>query len=198
MPDMHTQRSAQSAPSAHGVAVSLVSRCTETGVTLATAESLTAGLVAATVATVPGASAVLRGGLIVYATELKHELAGVDADLLAARGPVDPEVAAQLARGAAVRCGADLGVGVTGVAGPDPQNGHPVGEVWIGVWGPGLDGGVPRVTALDDGWQATDRSSHGDHLGVVGGANADVRTAIREHAVLRALEALHRATVGLC
>ena len=72
--------------------------------TVATAESLTAGLVCATLARVPGASAVIRGGLIVYATELKAELAGVDRALLAAHGAVHPEVAAQLAAGARTRC----------------------------------------------------------------------------------------------
>lgn len=101
--------------------------------TVATAESLTAGLCAAHIASVPGASSVLRGGLIVYATELKHSLCGVDQALLSAEGPIHPEVARQLARGAAIRCGADVGIGLTGVAGPDPQDGHPVGEVYVGV-----------------------------------------------------------------
>ena len=115
------------------VAREFVAAAEERGLTVATAESLTAGRIAATIADVPGASAVLRGGLIVYATDLKGTLAGVDADLLDRVGPVHPEAAAQLARGAARVCGADLGVGVTGVAGPDAQDGHPVGEVYIAV-----------------------------------------------------------------
>ena len=109
------------------------------GETLATAESLTGGLVAATIVDVPGASAVFRGGLVAYATELKAALVGVPEDLLQERGPVDPEVARALARGARERCGADWGVATTGVAGPDPQDGHPVGRVYVAVSGPGVD-----------------------------------------------------------
>lgn len=103
------------------------------GATVATAESLTAGLVAATLARIPGASAVLRGGLIVYATDLKTSLAGVDAALLAEHGAVHPAVAAQLAEGARVRCGADFGLGLTGVAGPDPQDGVDPGTIFVAV-----------------------------------------------------------------
>ena len=104
--------------------------------TFATAESLTGGLVAATVVEIPGVSAVFRGGLVVYATDLKHALAGVDAQLLAERGPVDPDVARALAAGARERCGADWGLSTTGVAGPDPQDGKPVGLVYVAVAGP--------------------------------------------------------------
>ncbi|HEX4722233.1 MAG TPA: CinA family protein [Pseudonocardiaceae bacterium] len=103
------------------------------GETVATAESLTAGLLAAALTTVPGASAVVRGGLVVYATDLKASLAGVPADLLAEHGAVHPDVAAALATGARVACGADWGVGLTGVAGPDPQDGVPPGTVYFGV-----------------------------------------------------------------
>lgn len=106
------------------------------GETVATAESLTAGLVAAEITTVPGASAVLRGGLVVYATDLKASLAGVDAALLAEHGAVHPEVARQLAEGARARCGATWGLGLTGVAGPDPQDGVAAGTVHIGLSGP--------------------------------------------------------------
>jgi nicotinamide-nucleotide amidase len=106
------------------------------GQTLAVAESLTGGLLAATIVDVAGASAVFRGGLVVYATDLKASLGGVDAALLAERGPVDPDVAIQLARGAALRCGADWGLSTTGVAGPDPQNGIAPGTVYIGLSDP--------------------------------------------------------------
>ena len=109
------------------------------GETLATAESLTGGLVAATIVDVPGASAVFRGGLVAYATELKAALVGVPNDLLKERGPVDPDVARALARGARERCAADWGLATTGVAGPDPQDGHPVGRVYVAVSGPGVD-----------------------------------------------------------
>ena len=105
------------------------------GETVAAAESLTAGLFCATLATVPGASATLRGGVVVYATELKTALAGVPADLLAAHGPVSRETAAALADGVRGRCGASWGIGLTGVAGPDPVDGHGPGRVYLGVSG---------------------------------------------------------------
>ncbi|MFC4001108.1 CinA family protein [Prauserella oleivorans] len=113
----------------------LVGELMRHGHTVATAESLTAGLVCAALTDVPGASAVVRGGLIVYATDLKRSLAGVDPALLAAHGAVHPDVAAQLAEGARTRCGADWGLGLTGVAGPDPQDGVPPGTVYVGVAG---------------------------------------------------------------
>lgn len=106
------------------------------GQTLAVAESLTGGLLAATLVEVPGASRVFRGGFVVYATDLKATLAGVSVALLAERGPVDAQVAVQLAVGARERCRADWGLATTGVAGPDPQGGQPVGTVWIAVAGP--------------------------------------------------------------
>ncbi|WP_240669687.1 CinA family protein [Actinoplanes solisilvae] len=118
------------------VAVASVRRLKERGETLATAESLTGGLLAATLVEISGVSAVYRGGLVVYATDLKHALAGVPESLLAERGPVDPDVATALAQGARVRCGADWGVATTGVAGPEPQDGKPVGLVYVAVAGP--------------------------------------------------------------
>lgn len=111
----------------------VVAALTAAGLTVATAESLTGGLLAATLTEVPGASAVLRGGLVVYATDLKHRLAGVDAALLADRGPVDPDVAIALADGARIRCGADIGVGLTGVAGPAEQHGLPPGTWYVAL-----------------------------------------------------------------
>ncbi|MGA6164793.1 CinA family protein [Amycolatopsis magusensis] len=123
-----------SAGSARVVIDALIRR----GETVATAESLTAGLVCAALTEVPGSSAAVRGGLVVYATELKATLAGVDPDLLATRGAVDPEVAAQLAAGARTRCGADWGIGLTGVAGPGGQDGVSPGTVHLGLAGPGV------------------------------------------------------------
>lgn len=117
-------------------AADLVAELTARGQTVATAESLTAGLLSATIAGVPGASAVLRGGLIVYATDLKVTLAGADAELLAVDGPVAESTAAALAEGAVARCGATWGLGLTGVAGPDSQDGHPPGTVFLGISGP--------------------------------------------------------------
>lgn len=116
----------------------LIDALRERGETVATAESLTAGLVAATLTTVPGASVVVRGGLVVYATDLKNRLAGVPGALLAG-GAVQAEVAGALAQGARARCGADWGIGLTGVAGPDPQDGAAPGTVYLAVAGrPGV------------------------------------------------------------
>lgn len=119
------------------------------GETVATAESLTAGMVCAALTEVGGSSEVVRGGLIVYATDLKAELAGVDEQLLAARGAVDPAVAEELAAGARRRCGADWGLGLTGVAGPAEQDGNPPGTVHFGFAGP--DGARSHRTALLEG-----------------------------------------------
>ena len=115
------------------------------GETVAAAESLTAGLFCATLAEVPGASATLRGGVVVYATDLKSALAGVPADLLAAHGPVSPETAAALAEGVRERCAATWGIGLTGVAGPDPVDGHGPGRVYLGI----SDGRRTDVVELD-------------------------------------------------
>ncbi len=105
--------------------------------TIGTAESLTGGLLCAALTAVSGASAVVRGGLVVYATDLKASLAGVPVDQLAQDGPVSESTARSLATGAARRTGADFGVATTGVAGPDLQDGKPVGTVWIGLQAPG-------------------------------------------------------------
>ena len=117
-------------------AARVIEALTGRGQTLAVAESLTGGLLAATLVDVPGASAAFRGGLVVYATDLKASLAGVDPELLAARGPVDPDVARELAEGARSRCGADWGLATTGVAGPTPQDGVDVGTVYLGLAAP--------------------------------------------------------------
>jgi nicotinamide-nucleotide amidase len=103
------------------------------GETVAVAESLTGGLLAAALTQTAGASATFRGGLVVYATDLKVSLAGVDALLIHERGAVDGAVASALAQGARDRLSASWGIGVTGVAGPEPQDGKPVGTVFISV-----------------------------------------------------------------
>jgi len=108
------------------------------GLTLAVAESLTGGELTAEFTRPAGASAVVMGGVVVYATELKHSLIGVDAALLAEHGPVHPDVAAQLADGVRTTAtvagrSADIGVSTTGVAGPDQQGGQPAGTVFVGV-----------------------------------------------------------------
>lgn len=111
------------------------------GDTVATAESLTGGGVCARLTAVAGASDVVRGGLVVYASDLKTTLAGVDAVLLRRRGAVDPEVARQLADGARSRCAADWGVGLTGVAGPGASDGIAAGTVYVGLSGPATRAG---------------------------------------------------------
>lgn len=108
----------------------------ERGATVAVAESLTGGLLGASLSAMPGSSETFRGSLVVYATELKESLAGVPRPLLEAVGAVAPETAAALAAGARERLGATYGVGVTGVAGPTLQEGHPVGTVHLAVSGP--------------------------------------------------------------
>ncbi len=108
--------------------------------TVACAESLTGGLVVATLIDVPGSSAAVRGGLVVYHPDLKTSLVGVDPCLLARPGgSIQEEVAAQLALGARVRCGATWGLGTTGVAGPESSEGSKVGTVFVAVNGPGVE-----------------------------------------------------------
>ncbi len=121
------------------VPADLVAALAGRGQTLAVAESLTGGALTAAVVDVPGVSAVLRGGVVAYATELKHLLLGVDPDLLAAQGAVHPEVARQMAGGVRARLGATWGLATTGVAGPGSQDGHPPGTVFVAVAGPDVD-----------------------------------------------------------
>lgn len=109
------------------------SRLVELGATVATTESLTGGLLGVLLTEAPATSVTYRGGLIVYGTDTKNHMAGVDNDLLSKHGPVHPAVAEELAIGARERVDADYGVGITGVAGPGPQGGRPVGEVHVGI-----------------------------------------------------------------
>ena len=104
---------------------------------IAVAESLTGGLLVAELIRTPGASAVVRGGIVAYDTRIKHTLLGVDAQLLAAHGAVHQDVAAQMAAGVRVALAVDgepahIGLSTTGVAGPEPQDGQPVGTVYLG------------------------------------------------------------------
>lgn len=125
------------------VARALVAALTARGLTLAVAESLTGGAVAAAVVDVPGASRCLRGGVVAYATDLKATLLGVPTALLEAHGAVHPDVARAMARGVRERLGSSYGLATTGVGGPDPQDGHPPGTFHVAVAGPG---GVDVVT----------------------------------------------------
>ena len=136
-----------------------------TGQTVATAESLTGGLLCATLVDVPGASDVLRGGVVAYLAETKSDVLGVDAALVERVGTVHADVAAAMAEGAIRVMNSTWGVATTGVAGPEPSEGKPVGTVHVAVAGPG-------------GVETRDLSLHGD------------RRLIREQAVDAALSLL--------
>jgi nicotinamide-nucleotide amidase len=125
----------------------IVSVLTRRGQTVAVAESLTGGLLAAALVEVPGASAVFRGGIVAYATDLKASLLGVPAWLLERYGAVHPEVAAAMAGGVRRRLDATFGLATTGVAGPDPADGQPVGTVFIAA--SGELGETPQSLRLD-------------------------------------------------
>ena len=126
-------------------AADLVARLTVAGQTVAVAESLTGGLVTAALTDVAGASVVVQGSVVAYATDLKSQLLGVDAALLARVGAVDADVAEQMASGVRSLMGATYGLATTGVAGPDRVDGQAVGTVYVAVVGPGSS----RVKSLD-------------------------------------------------
>lgn len=132
--------------------VLVVDRLARRGETIAAAESLTGGLLTAALTDPPGASRVVRGGVVSYQTEIKTTLLGVDPGLLRHVGAVHPDVAEQMALGVRRVLSATWGVATTGVAGPDPLDGVPVGTVFIAVAGPA--GPVIRQLAL-----AGDRAS---------------------------------------
>jgi nicotinamide-nucleotide amidase len=132
-----------------GLAAQIVGLLTRRRQTVAVAESLTGGLLGAAITTVPGASAVFRGGVIAYATDVKAALLGVSAALLAERGAVDPDVAGAMAAGVRERLGAAIGAATTGVAGPDAADGRPPGTVHIAVSTAG--GTVVQTLALSGG-----------------------------------------------
>lgn len=116
----------------------LQERCTALGLTVATAESCTGGLVAHALTEVPGSSAYVRGGIVAYSDEIKVWLLGVGEDVIAAHGAVSAQVAVAMAEGARERLATDLAVGVTGVAGPDGgTEAKPVGLVYVAVAGLG-------------------------------------------------------------
>ncbi|GAA0364899.1 CinA family nicotinamide mononucleotide deamidase-related protein [Actinoallomurus spadix] len=147
--------------------------------TVAVAESLTGGLLGAELTGMPGSSATFLGGVVAYATPLKHSLLGVPADLLAAHGAIHPDVAAAMATGVRERLGASYGLAVTGVAGPDPQDGQPVGTVHIGV---AEAGGPPVVRSV--------------RLPVAGDGER-ARGPIRRMTVVHALDLLRRHLLTL-
>jgi competence/damage-inducible protein cinA C-terminal domain len=158
--------------STYELAQSLVTRLTQTGLTIAAAESLTGGLVCSALVDVPGASAVLRGSVTAYTTELKAQVLGVDAARLASVGPVDAQVAQEMADGAAQLLGADVAVATTGVAGPGPADGHEAGTVYIAAIAPW--GSVWRLLQLE-------------------GQRSQIRAQTVRHVLVLALELLDQA-----
>jgi len=156
-----------------GVDEQVAALALERGLTVAVAESCTGGLLLARLTERPGASAFVRGGVVAYSDALKQQLAGVPAELIAEHGAVSEAVAVALAEGARERGGADIGIGVTGVAGPGggtPEK--PVGLVWIALAGP-------------DGRRLVRRADQR-------GSRADVR----ERSVIVALHLLRRLLAG--
>ncbi len=115
------------------VAAELVALLTARGLSVATAESLTGGAVCAELVSVPGASAVVRGGVVAYAPDVKRDALGVPGELIADVGTVDAAVARAMAAGVRERLAADVGLATTGNAGPDPSEGKPVGRVHVAV-----------------------------------------------------------------
>lgn len=181
--------SADDTPARPPMAADLVSALSERGQTVAVAESLTGGMVSAALVEVPGASAVFRGGVVAYATELKHRLLDVDAGLLARNGPVDPDVAAQMALGVRERLGADWGLATTGVAGPDSQDGVAPGRVYLAVAGPlvALPGGMAAAqSALPIGTRVLELDLAGDRV--------EIRATSTEQALGALLAALREVS----
>jgi PncC family amidohydrolase len=123
-------------PTPPPAAAGLVEALRVRGATLATAESLTGGRLAALVTEVPGASAVYLGGVVSYATELKVRLLDVPEELVERYGVVSPECAGAMARGVRALTGATYALSTTGVAGPERQEGKPVGTVYVGLAAP--------------------------------------------------------------
>jgi len=154
------------------IARSVIKIATARGVSLAAAESLTGGMVAAALVDIPGASQVFKGSIVAYDLMVKHDLLGVDAAELATRGAVSVEVATQMAENAAQRMGADLAVATTGVAGPDPDavSGQKPGVAFIAVAGGNLGTMVREL--------------------VVDGDREEVRTACAKAALQALLDAL--------
>ncbi|MDN5686243.1 MAG: nicotinamide-nucleotide amidohydrolase family protein [Brachybacterium sp.] len=151
----------------------VIARAAEQGLTLATAESLTAGAVVARLVDVPGASAVIAGGAACYSYSAKTRVLGVDAGLLEESGAVTAEVAAAMADGALALYDADLAVATTGVAGPGPDaRGVPAGTVHLGLARSG-------------------RATHTRELHLIGG-----RARIRAAAATAAIDELAAALEG--
>jgi nicotinamide-nucleotide amidase len=135
-----------SAESDGSVAARVLESLAGHGQTLATAESLTGGLLAARITDVPGASRSFVGGVVSYATRVKVSVLGVPPEVVQEHGAVSEECALAMAHGVRDRLDATWGLATTGVAGPDQQEGREVGTVWVAIAGPG--GATARLLAL--------------------------------------------------
>ena len=155
-------------------ALAALGRCSQT---LATAESLTGGLIGQLLTSVPGASTCYVGGVISYATRLKHTLAGVSSATLDDLGPVSERTAEEMAVGVARCCSADWGLAVTGVAGPEPQDGHPVGQVFVAIARPGLGWSQVRELRLSGDRAAIRRQTAVTALALLTDAVRDASSA---------------------
>lgn len=160
MTDRHPDSRSDSESDSRSEAGRAVAALGARGWTVAVAESLTGGLLGAALTSVPGSSAVFRGGVTAYATELKHRLLGVDQQELATLGPVSPATALAMAAGVRDLLGADVGLSTTGVAGPGPSGGHPAGEVHLACAWPGGTRAVVLRLSGDRG-QVRDGAVHG-------------------------------------
>jgi nicotinamide-nucleotide amidase len=119
-----------------GLAAEVVDSLRARGETLSTAESLTAGAVSSAIVSVAGASDVFVGGVTAYRDEIKISHLSIDPALIQEHTSVSEQVAVAMARGAINSFGTTWGIGTTGVAGPNPLDGHPVGAVWVAIEGP--------------------------------------------------------------
>ena len=119
-----------------GFAAEIVDHLRQRGETISTAESLTAGAVSSAIVTISGASDVFVGGVTAYRDEIKVSHLNVAPDLIDKYSVISEEVAIAMAKGAITSFGTTWAIGTTGVAGPNPLDGHPVGVVWVAIEGP--------------------------------------------------------------
>lgn len=163
------------------VANRLLDELAARGHTVAVAESLTGGLVAGSLTAAQGASRSFRGSVTAYATDVKRDVLGVAGDLLDERGAVDPEVARRMATGVRRVMRTDWGLATTGVAGPETQDGKPVGLVYVAVAGP-------------EG--SRQGSGEGDSARAVEVQFSGSRSSVRKGAVLAVLRLLEAQLAG--
>ncbi|WP_409201408.1 CinA family protein [Leisingera sp. M658] len=149
----------------------LITQAKAAGLTIATAESCTGGMIAAALTDIPGSSAVVDRGFVTYSNDAKMQMLGVKTETLDAKGAVSEDVAAEMAAGAVTQAGVSLAVSVTGIAGPGGSEFKPEGRVCFGL----ARAGHPAVTETVD-------------FGAIGRAN--VRTAARDHALSLLMQAV--------